>query len=268
MGFSIVQGSPQKIWVPVEPGEALYTGAIVAVDTATPLEGVRPMPVAAGASNATNKDVPFGIVCGNNSTSETTPENLITQVAAGAVYESTTSYRGLEGPFINGDPQAYVEIELIDPSCVIRGPIFDTTEGTIVTPVTVTVGSGTDGIGCTTGAATVATVADFSTIHPRSGKNKGVYRTLTSASTTAHTWLKAMYGDMEVGDTAIVLNGLRPYGLCKMQIDSEALFVDANAALTSHNFHVIVTRLELSEPGNEFVEFRFDGDNFCSTAVA
>ena len=69
MGFSIVHGSPQLIWVPVEPAEVIYTGSIVAVDTATPLEGVQPMPVAAGVSNATNADIPFGVVVGNNNTS-------------------------------------------------------------------------------------------------------------------------------------------------------------------------------------------------------
>ena len=66
MGFSIVKGSPQTIWVPVEPGEVVYNGSIVGVDTGTPLEGVQPLPVAAGVSNATNADIPFGVVVGNN----------------------------------------------------------------------------------------------------------------------------------------------------------------------------------------------------------
>jgi len=270
MGFSVVQGSPQTIWVPVEPAEVIYTGALVGVDIATPLEGIQPLPVAAGASNTTNKDQVLGVVVGNNNErdnleySTSYNSDYITQVAAGSVYQSTTQYRGVEGEFIKGDPQAMVEVAVVDPCTILRGPIFDGALGTILSEVTVSTASGGDGIGCTTDAATVATVANWSTIHARSGANKGVYRTLTSASTTAHTWLKAMKADMAIGDKAIVLNGLRPYGPSRMQIDSEAVYVDANAALTADYFIIHVMRLHLSEPGNEYVEFRFDGDNFSA----
>lgn len=270
MGFSVVQGSPQTIMVPVEPGEIIYTGSIIGVDIATPLEGIQPLPVAAGASNTTNKDQPFGVVIGNNNErdslaySSTYKSEYITQVAAGDVYQSTKKYRGSQG-YIIGDPQAFVKVAIIAPGTVLRGPIFDAAVGTAPAPVAVTVASGGDGIGCSTDAATVATVANFSTIFVRSGANKGVIRTLTSASTTAHTWLKAMKADMAVGDTVVVLNGLRPYGPAYMQIDSEAVYVDANAALTADYFRINVLKLSLSVPGNEYVEFCFDGDNFAAT---
>ena len=125
------QNPPQKIWVPVEPAEVIYYGSIIGVDTATPLEGVQPLPVAAGASNTTNKDIPFGIVVGSNviaqnetySTTYNAP--YATQVAAGAVYGATTDYRGVEGPYPKGDPQLMVEVELITPSTVLRGPIYN-----------------------------------------------------------------------------------------------------------------------------------------------
>lgn len=272
MGFSIVHrsGSPQRVWRPVEPAEVLYMGAIASIDVATPLEGVQPIGAAGGANNTSNLDIPMGVVVGFNTTaanrtySSSYKAEYITQVAAGAVYGSSTEYVGVEGPWARGDKQAMVEIELIDPCTVLRGPIYNAAVGTAPTVVTVTTGDGGDGIACVTGAADVATVANFGTIFMRSGANKGIYRTLTSASSTSHTWLKAMPGSVAIGDTAVVINGLRPYGPCYMQLDTEAVYIDCNAALTADYYIIHVNRLDLSVAGNEYVEFRFDTDNFCA----
>jgi len=270
MGFSIVHPeSTQYSWVPVEPGETCYLGQIVGVDIATPLEGVRPLPVAAGHNNTTNKDIPMGVVVGTNNTSgnlvtNSTYGEYITQPAAGSIYGSTTQYQGVEGPWSKGDPQAYVLIGHINPCTILKGPICKAALGTAPSVVTVTTGCGGDGIGCTTGASDATTVGNFATIYMRSGANMGIYRTLTSASTTTHTWLKAMPHTVSIGDTAVVINGLRPYGPCKIYIDAEDTYIDCSAALTSHNFWIHVMRLDLSVPGNEYVEFRFDTDNFCA----
>jgi len=245
-------------------------GAIVAVDTATPLEGVQPIGAAAGASNTTNKDIPMGVVVGSNATaanrsfSSTYKAEYITQVAAGTPYGSTTSFVGVEGPWNKGDKQYMVEIAEITPETVLRGPLFNAAVGTAPTVVTVTTGDGGDGIGCTTGASTVATVANFGTLYMRSGANKGIYRTLTSASTTTHTWLKAMPGSVAIGDTGVIVNGLRPYGICYCQFDTEGLYIDVSAALTADYYIIDVVELDLSEAGNEHVKFRFNMDNFCA----
>ena len=265
MGFSVVHDSPQPIWVPVLAAQTVYNGSIVAVDTATPLEGVLPLPVAAGASNTTNKDIPFGVVVGNNNIAGVTGgDSYITAAAAGAAYGSTTQYQGVEGPWAKGDPIAMVKVQVISPSTVLRADLFDTTHGTAQAEVTVTTGSGTDGLDCVTGASTVATVANFSTIYMRSGANMGVYRTLTSASTTTHTWLQAMKSQVAIGDKALVVNGFRPYAKAICQTDSTGRFFDTNAALTSHYFIINVLRLDLSEAGKEYVEFQFNADNFCA----
>lgn len=270
MGFSVVHGSPQKIWVPVAAGDTIYTGSIVAVDTASPQEGVFPLPVAAGASNTTNKDMPLGVVCGNNNVSGNVASNTtynaeyITEVAAGSIYGSTTKYTGVEGPWAKGDPRAMVEVELIDACSVLQAPIYNAAVGTAPTVVTATVASGGDGLGCTTGAADVATVAQFSTIYMRSGANQGVYRRLDSASDTTHTFDVAMKSDIAVGDTGVVINGLNTFGVSRMQTDSEGLYIDCSAALTSDYFIIDVIRLDLSEADNEYVQFRFNADNFCA----
>ena len=270
MSFSVVENPVRTIWVPVEPSETLYMGAIASIDIATPLEGVQPMPVAADAGNTTNKDIPLGVVVGMNSTaanrlySTTYNSEYITQVAAGAVYGSSVNYVGVEGEWARGDRQAFVQIAVIGPNTVLRGSIFNGAYGTAPTEVTVSTGSGGDGIGCTTSAADVATVANFATIYARTGGNRGIYRTLTSASDTTHTWVKAMPTDMAVGDKAVVINGLRPYGPARMQIDSEATYIDCSEALTTNYFDIVVLRLDLAESGKETVDFMFGGDNFCA----
>jgi hypothetical protein len=264
MGFSVVQGSPQTIWVPVAPGDTIYNGSIVTVDTASPQEGVLPLPVAAGASNTTNKDIPFGVVLSNNNIAGA-GETSITEVAAGSIHGSTTKYQGVEGVWSKGDPRAMVEVALIDPSTVLRAPIYNAAYGTAPTVVTVQSGGGnTSGVAGTTDAADVATVAQFSTIYFRSGANMGAYRRLDSASDTTHTWDAAVKEDVAVGDTAVVINGLNTYGVSRMQIDAEARYVECSAALTSDYFIVNVLRLDLSTAGNEYVEFQFNADNFTA----
>lgn len=270
MGFSVVQGSPQTIWVPVAAGDTIYTGSIVTVDVASPQEGVLPLPVAAGASNTTNKDIPFGVVVGNNNVagniaySSTQKAEYITAAAAGAIYGATTNYQSVEGAWPKGDPRAMVEVAVINPSTVLRGSIYNAAVGTAPTVGTVTTASGGDGLDCVTGAVDVATVAQFSTLQVRSGANKGVARRLDSASDTTHTFDVAMKEDIAVGDTLVAINGLNKYGVSRMQIDAEALYVDCNAALTADYFIINVLRLDLSEAGKEYVEFQFNADNFSA----
>lgn len=270
MAFKIAhQASHQTQWMPVEPGETCYIGQLVGVaDDDAPLEGVRPMVVASGTNNTSNLDVPLGIVVGTNNTAgnqvtNSTYGEYITQVAAGSVYGSTTQYQGVEGPWSKGDPQAMVLVQLIDATTVLSAPICNAALGTAPTVVTVTTPCGGDGIGCTTGATDVATVANFATIYMRTGANRGIYRTLTSASTTAHTWLKAMPHTVAADDTAVVVNGVRPYGPAHIYIDAEGMYVDCSDAGTNY-FVVYVRRLDLSEAGNEYIEFVFGADNFCA----
>lgn len=274
MGFSVVQGSPQTIWVPVAPGDTIYTGSIVTVDVASPQEGVLPMPVAAGASNVTNKDIPFGVVVGNNNVagnvkySSTQNSEYITEVAAGSIHGSTTKYTGVEGVWAKGDPRAMVEVAVICPSTVLRGNIYSATVGTAPAEIAVTTGN-TSGVAATTTAtADVATVAQFSTVYMRSGANKGAYRRLDSASDDTHTWDAAMKEDVAIGDTLVAINGLNTYGISRMQIDAEASFINCAAALTADYFYINVLRLDLSVAGNEFCEFQFVAENFCPTVAA
>ena len=258
----------QLQWMPVLAATKVYTGALVAIDSDAPGEGVLAMVPATGHNNTTALDIPMGIVVGNNNTTGNLESDsggeYITQIAAGATYGSTKEYQPIEGEWPMGDRMAYVLVHRMTPDTVIRAPIWDTTLGTDLAEVAVTVNSGGDGIGCTTAAVTVAPVSNFATMHVRTGANRGSYRTLTSTSTTAHTWLHALPAEFVVGDKVVVCNGLRPYGISMMITDATGLFIDANAALTTNDFFIDVRRLDLSTAYNQYVEFTFTADNFCS----
>jgi hypothetical protein len=266
MAFSIVKDAGEKIWVPVEPAATLYNGQLVSVDSSSLADGIVNMPVAAGASNTTNKDIPYGIVLGNNLKTQlynsTYKTNYITAPAAGSSHGDTTEYAMVDGVFGKSDHRPYVLIERIRPNSVIRGNIFNAAVGTAPTLLTATVAS-TDGLGTTTNATQHTPVANLSTIYCRKGANKGAYRILDTTSTTVHTWTQAMNHDIAIGDT-FVATGLRHYSLSYLQLSATvSLWVEASASPATNYYHVEIERLDLSTAGQEYVEFMFGGDNFC-----
>jgi hypothetical protein len=270
MAFTVVHPiHSQTLWAPVEVGETVYVGSIIGMDTATPLSGVQPLPVAVGAANVTNLDVPLGVVVGTNNVSgnlvydSTYNAEYITAGTEASAHDSTTQFQGVEGPL--REDYAMVEYIPITAETVLRGSIFNAAVGTAPAVVTVTTGSGADGLDMTTGASTVATVANFATAYCRTGANMGRYRILTTASTTTHEFTPALKADVAVGDTFVIVNGLRPFGMSYAYIDSEGLYIDSSAALTGNYLMIDVLRLELSEAGNEYVEFRFSPVNFIHT---
>ena len=268
MGFSIIKDAGEVIWIPVEPGATVYNGAIVSIDHSGLADGIATMPVAVGASNTTNKDVPFGICVGNNLKnqlySSTYKTNYITAVAAGSSHGDVTEYAMVDGVFGKTDKQAMIQVQLIKGSnTTIRGNIYNAAVGTAPTLLTATVAS-TDGLGTTTNATQVTPVANLCSIYCRKGGNPGAYRILDTTSTTVHTWTKAMNNDIAIGDT-FVIAPLRMFGTTYMQLSATVgLWVEASATPATNYFVVEVERLDLSEAGKEYVEFRFNADNFCA----
>ncbi len=274
MSFTVVHPChAQTLWAPVEVSETVYVGSIIGMDTATPLSGVQPMPVALGAANVDNLDVPLGVVVGTNATkdnvlySSTYMTEYITAGAEATAHDPTTKFTGVEGPWAKGDRWPHVEYIPITAETVIKGRIFNGAYGTAPTAAVVSTGSGTDGLDFSTGSTQpdVATVARFNTCYMRTGANAGIYRILETASQTTHTQTPAFPADVAVGDTCVVVNGLRPFGMGYAYIDAEGMYIDCSAALTANYLMVDVLRLDLSEAGNEYVEFRFSPVNFQHT---
>lgn len=270
MAFSVVEnvgGSvDQCAWFPIanNSGQTMYVGQLVTHLTTD--GGVIPMPVASGAYDTTNKNIPFGVVIGtnlkNNLYSSTLQQEKIPYVSPLA---SATDYVLAGGPMASNDRMPMVKVQLIGPHSILRAPIYNSSLGTAPTVVTCTTGNANGAQG-TFGAVDVAGVAGLATIYFRSGNNAGQYRVTSDTSTTALTWYIPCFSAVAVGDKAVRINGLRVGGLSRMYIDSTAEFVDESAALTSNYFGVEVVRLDLSVAGQEYVDFKFNASHFAVRA--
>jgi len=269
MGFEIVSGSPSyKPWYPVINTDTLYVGQLVKCNN----EGVEPWDTASGAGDSTIKtdtsaaliadggsanNALWGVIIGTNkrvpSFNTTYKAESITYVAPSSA--TNEDYFGVGGPWAQGDLQAMVQVAPITADTILKAPLFNGAYGTAPTEVSVTTATST--VAVTTEAVDVAPVASLGTIFFRAGANKGAYRITDNTSTTAITWDLPLVSSPTTSDKAVHVN-LRTCGMSRMQIDSEATYIDTSAALTS-DYHLIdVISLDLSTAGLEHVIFRFN----------
>lgn len=259
MGFKIIHGSQQKIWAPIVYQDTIYVGQLVKCQTD---EGVVPLGAASGAGDTSNLSIPWGVVVGTNNSNPLFNTTYNTQYITDATpLASTTEFIGVEGVWSKGAQEAMVQIELITPETILRGQLFDTTFGTAMTVGTVTTGD-TNGVSCTTGTL-VASTAQMATIYFRTGNNRGAYRILDNTSATAQTWDRPTYAAVAVGDTCVKAP-IRLMGPCYANFEAtESMFIDAAATYGSNYYTLDVVRLDLSVPGGEYVDFKFNADHFC-----
>jgi len=261
------------IWVPVKTSTTVYNGSLVGWDTSAAAdEGVLPLPAAAGVGNATNYDVPFGVVIGNN---EKNPIYSTTYLAEGTTQGGTADphggpareYVGLEGPWSKNEGTSFVKIAVITPSTILRAPIRLGAIGTNITELTATSGSAS-GVTATTNACGFTPVASMCTIYCRKGANAGVYRITSDTSTTVAAWDVAMPADTAAGDVFVRVP--IKIGHSYMQLGDSAVcsFIDGSATPASNYWQVMVTRLDLREKGKEFAEFYFIGTSFMPQLVS
>ena len=266
--ITVVHGTAQKVWVPVKNSATVYVGSIVAIDRDNYDDGVIVLPLPTGASDTTKKRIPLGVVVGTNNRyplySATYKTAYITDAGAASSQTSTTDFVGVEGPWSKGDKTAMVEVELIDPTTILRAPIYNNAVGTAPTLLTATTGS-TDGLSATTNAVEHTPVLGMGAIYCRSGANAGIYRITNDTSTTACTWLKAMPYDPAIGDTFIRVP-VRTHGPSYVSFGDSTVASYLNSSKTpATNYYAIhVVRLDLSVAGKEFVEFRLDADHFSA----
>lgn len=259
MAFEVVEDSGRTLWAPIVDSDTLYVGQIVESNAN---EGVAPVNAAAGASDTTGKVVPYGVVVGTNeygeSYSQAQQANSITDVTP---HDSTVEYVLHEGVWARGDRVAMVEIALITPETILKGPIYNAALGTATVLGTVTTGSAS-GVSCTVNTLEVSGVAGLGTVYFRSGANQGAYRVTDDTSATAITWDKPTTYDVAIGDTLVRVN-LRPIGPSRAQFDTEAMYIDNNAVVTTDYYSLDVIKLDLSEAGKEHCFFKFNADHFC-----
>jgi len=259
MAFEVVEGSPRSIWTQIVDSDTLYVGQIIECQAN---EGSAPVGAASGAADTTGKIVPYGVVLGTNlyTPSFDTTQNA-DKITDATPLASTTEFVLHEGVWAKGSRVAMVEIALITPETILKGPIYNAAVGTAPTLGTVTTGDA-NGVSCTVNAMDVAGVAGLASIYFRGGANQGAYRVTDDTSTTALTWDKPTYKAVAVDDTLVRVNGLRPNGPSYAQFDSESMYIDCAAALTSDYYVLDVIKLDLSEAGKEHCFFRFNADHF------
>ncbi len=267
MGFEVVHGSPLKIWCPVDMAdtgtETLYVGQLVRAGS----DGVLNLGQASGIADLTNKVVPFGVVTGTNNKTpvfnSTYKANYITS-AGSQTAQNARDFRMVEGVWSKGDPQAFVEVALIDCTTIIRGHLFDTTYGVapdVLTATTAGTGDGMITADSVLSTCTFTPVADLCTIYCRTGANAGIYRITVDSSTTVPQVDVAFPYDVTVGDTFIRVP-YRPIGISYAQTDTEATFFDCISSPATNYFVIDVIKLDLSVAGNEHLLFRFNPIHF------
>lgn len=270
-GITVVQGSPQTMWVPVVAAGTTYVGGVVCTGQSALDEGVKMLPDSSGVDDVGNHNVPFGVIIGNNlkvPTYNTTYkcEYMTAPAAADAHDGASVEYYGVEGPWSKGDPVPMVKIAVITPDTVLRAPLYVAAAGTGPTVMIGTAGSST-GVQIVASAGDITNVANLGTIYCRTGENAGCYRIRddTDTGTTAATWDNAMPRDGAAGDTYVTVP-LRPYGHAVIQFDSTTaswIEVGDNTAADGDALRaIIVHRLDLRTAGEEFVDFRFDYGEF------
>jgi len=258
----------QTLWVPVTNTAELFVGSLVEWSG----EGVDLVDTASGAFDVTGDTVLAGVVIGTDNATKvfedgTTVTGFAGEEVTGLITKAglagRTTYRSGGGMYPKGDPLVLVQIAVIDPTTRLRAPIRNAAYGTGPTLLTVTTGSGTDALDCTTGSADATTVADFSTLYFRTGANRGSYRVLDSTSATTHTHDHPFKNDIAVGDTGVVVN--LKQGYCRAQTDAQGLYFDISAAVTSDYWGIFIDYMDLRVANEEYCEFRFGANHFGGT---
>lgn len=260
---------PKTTWVPIDNTDTIYVGQIVVWQSAatTFTEGILPLGAAAGAADTTGKNIPYGVVVGTNRRdplyNSTWKANSIVDVVSAADQKAIEKVGGHGSNMPVGDQRCMVEVAIITPSTVLEGPIYNGAYGTAPTEVTVSGASADGGVtAATVGTLDYTPVTAMCTAYGRSGGNAGAYRVTTGTTTTeiqvVHQFPNAT---IAIGDTFVGVPMKK--GLSFMQLDAEAMYIDASASPATNYFVVNCLDLKLGESGKETAVFMFGGDHFC-----
>ena len=265
MGFTVVQDSSQQtVWARVDGTSTLYVGQIVTSSS----DGVLSMTAAAGTGDTSGKAVPYGVVIGTNRKTPVSNTTANSEYISGVVSQAdqiAVEKVMVEGVYPKRETSAMVEVALIDPSTYIKGRLFNAAYGTAPTVQTITTRQ-TDGmITAETWSNPDSEVfaVDESTIHMRSGLNKGLYRIGVNSVRTAPQVTHAFPHDNTTSDTGLQIP-IREIGTAKVQFDSISTYIDVSLGkVYSSQYYVVeVIKLNLDEAGKEYCIFRFNMDHF------
>jgi len=265
MGFYVVQGSPQTVWCRVDATDTLYVGQIVT----TASDGVLPINAAAGAGDTTGKAVPFGVIVGTNNKTPVYNTTYDAEYITGVTTQAALAARDsglVEGVTGKNDPSAMVEVALITPTTYLSGPLYNAAFGTAPTVQTI---SSANAAGMTSAETWSAPDSGSftngaSTIHMRSGLNKGLQRIGINTTYTAPQVTHAFPYANTTSDTGVQVP-IREIGTSSAQFDSESMYIDVSlgTAYSSQYYVIEVIKLDLQVANKERCVFRFGADHFA-----
>ena len=261
MAFSILENIPQgrARWMATDGSSTYYIGqlvSILAASKAAVTGAVKPLAVPAGTADTTNFQIPYGVVVGiNNRTPVSNSTGMYGTGVTTKAAQAARDWFGQEGMYAKEDPQLLVQVEMINPMTILRGNIYNSTLGTAPTVSSDTGGADSTGYTSagTIGAMDVANVANYGTLYCRQGVNAGLYRTLSSASTTAPTVTVAFPTSVALGDKFVGVP--LKQGLSYVYIAGPGLFIDSSNSGGTNSFAVIVHQLNLRDAGAETADF-------------
>lgn len=267
-GFSVIERAARTVQCATDGTSTYYMGQLVAFSAASKAATpgtVVPLAVPAGAFDTTNFQVIAGIVVGFSGTNQTFDATFKKQYETGVVTQAAQAarsfYNGGTGMYSPNDPQVLVQVALIGPDTVIKGPIRETSSAVTVETDT----GGADTTGYTTAgtqsASSFTPVANTCSVYCRSGKNMGLWRTTNDTSTTAMDVTVAFPYDVAAGDTFARFS--LKQGLSLIYISGPGMFINNTlSGGTTNYFGAKVLNIKADVPGEEYAEFIFDACHF------
>ena len=270
MGFTVSQEMQniKSVWVPLCTSMGggnvpLYVGQIVKDDSLS-LNGFYPALAAVGAGDSVGKQRFFGVVTGTNNYPMTEMfNNSFGQYISPATNQQSQlsiMKMGAEGMFPKGDPQALVQVSVINKSTILTGDIYNGSIGVPPTTLTVTYGSG-NGEGFTSNSCDFNPYGapNNSTTYCRTGSNAGIYRVNSDTSPTNCTFMTAFPYPISVGDTFVRVPYVQGTSLfANFGDDILASYWDCSLLNITNYFIITVYEMDLRYQGKETVTFSFD----------
>lgn len=231
-------------------GQMAQSGHIAAAGQAEPLDA--PTDLNFGTSH------PIGCVLGVVDEGRTYVAAVpgTAQYGDKAVYSATQSVIADTGP-------ATVKVALNVPGVTMfKAPIYQAAWGTALTEYII----GTTNSAGTSVIVTVATTDygdDTGTCYCRSGANRGIYRPISTITTTTSTIIIPFPYTITAGDTFVFCGPT--LGFCNIMTQASADFVDG-ADVQDDGYAVYCHELNLEESGKEYMVFSFWGGDNISPA--
>lgn len=181
---------------------------------------------------------------------------IVMAVVTSPTYDSTyqgdkATYDTTQANQLLNDPKGacLVDVLVLYPGALIKGPICNGTVGTALTELIVTAVSTTGAAVNHTGNAITAMDDDYSTVYCRKGANRGLSRVITTGGTKTQTVTITFPYDTAVGDTFVAAQ--MTLGACRVEFDSQKQAFNGNDDLTEY-FVGYCHQLNLEESGKEW----------------